>query len=129
MIAGIGIDIVEIDRVAAIIKRQPGFVARILSETEQGSLTLVHEGRVAEFVAGRFAAKEAMAKALGTGIGKSLSFHDMEVLNEASGKPTIRLSDEAIARIFPDRTGLRNHLSISHSREYAVAQIIIETEI
>lgn len=129
MIAGIGVDIVEIGRVAAIINRQPGFVARILSVTEQASLPQADERRVAEYVAGRFAAKEAAAKALGTGIGKSISFHDIEVFHEASGKPTIRLSAEATARIFPDQTGLRYHLSISHSREFAVAQVVIETAI
>jgi len=126
MIIGLGIDIVEIERIAAIMRRQPGFVARILSERERSAPMPAAERRAAEYVAGRFAAKEAAAKAIGTGIGKSLGFHDMEVWKEESGKPYIRLSEEAAARLYSDPSSIRIHLSISHSKEYAVAQVIIE---
>lgn len=127
MIVGIGVDIVEIGRIQEILQRNPGFVKRILSERERAGQLPAHERRLAEYVAGRFAAKEAAAKAAGTGIGKLLSFHDIEVGNEASGKPFIHLSSEAAKRLFPDYpTTTTIHLSISHSREYAVAQVIIE---
>ncbi|WP_134685617.1 holo-ACP synthase [Brevibacillus migulae] len=126
MIIGIGIDIVEIERIAAIVKRQPNFVARILTEQERSVSQPVAERRAAEYLAGRFAAKEAMAKAIGTGIGKSLGFQDMEVWKDEYGKPYIRLSKEAAGRLFADPSKLRIHLSISHSKEYAVAQVIIE---
>lgn len=127
MIVGTGIDIIEIERVGAIMKRQPGLVARILREEERVALTSLSERRSSEYVAGRFAAKEAFSKAIGTGIGKDLSFHDIEVWKEPSGKPAIRLASDAHARLFADAQDVRFHVSISHSKEYAVAQVIIET--
>ena len=77
-------------------------------------LNSFQNGRKIEFLAGRFAAKEAYSKAVGTGIGKELSFLDIEIETDALGKPFIAK---------PDITGF---ISISHSRDYAVAQVIIE---
>jgi holo-[acyl-carrier protein] synthase len=126
VIMGIGIDIVEIGRIAEIMKRQQGFAQRILCAEEMAQLPGAGEWRAAEYVAGRFAAKEAAAKAIGTGIGGMLGFHDIKVEKEAGGKPTIQLSPAALARLFPGQDSLRFHLSISHSKKYAVAQVIIE---
>ena len=116
MISGIGIDIVELDRISFIIERQPKFIQRILTENEQQLFEKLNPSRKIEFLAGRFAAKEAFAKAKGTGIGKELSFLDIEVQSDTNGKPHIAL---------PIKEGV--HLSISHSRDYAVAQVVIES--
>lgn len=116
MIVGIGIDIVEIGRIQQLMEQNQKFIDRILTEEEKLIFSQLSNGRKAEFLAGRFAAKEAYAKAFGTGIGGSLSFQDIKILNDEHGKPiVISKTDEH-----------RVHVSISHSRDYAVAQVIIE---
>lgn len=115
MIKGIGIDIVELNRVRTINERQPKFIKRILTENEILLFETLSKSRQIEFLAGRFAAKEAYAKAKGTGLGEYLSFLDIEILPDLFGKPEIKTKEKEIV-----------HLSISHSREYAVAQVIIE---
>ncbi|MBO0960458.1 holo-ACP synthase [Neobacillus sp. MM2021_6] len=116
MIKGIGIDIIELSRVREIIARQSKFVDRILTSNEKSKFEDLSETRKVEFLAGRFSAKEAFSKAMGTGIGKELSFLDIEIDTDQLGKPLIV------------RPEVKAHLSISHSREYAVAQVIIESE-
>lgn len=98
-----------------IILRQKRFVDRILTSFEKEGYDQLSEKRKIEFLAGRFAAKEAFAKAHGTGIGANLSFLDIQVENDEMGKPVITK---------PLQEGV--HLSISHSSDYAVAQVIIE---
>lgn len=115
MIKGIGIDIVEIDRIKRLIEKQPKFLARVLTGTELDSYQSRSGRRRYEYAAGRFAAKEAFAKAMGCGIGEQLSFQDIEILSDEKGKPYIQA---------PFSEGV--HLSITHSREYAAAQVIIE---
>ena len=114
MIKGIGIDIIELSRVQEIIGRQPKFVERILCPSEMKVFETLSAVRKTEFLAGRFSAKEAFSKANGTGIGKELSFQDIEIDTDHMGKP------------FIVRPEIPSHLSISHSRDYAVAQVIIE---
>lgn len=114
MIKGIGIDIIELSRVQEIISRQPKFIERILCDTEKEQYEALSGIRRVEFLAGRFAAKEAYAKANGTGIGKELSFQDIEIDSDSSGRPYIA------------KPNVHSFVSISHSREYAVAQVIIE---
>ncbi|HEU5140738.1 MAG TPA: holo-ACP synthase [Bacillales bacterium] len=116
MIAGIGIDLVEIERIERFMSRQRRFPERILTENEREQYGRLKPARQLEFLAGRFAAKEAYAKAAGTGIGTSLSFQDMEVLSDEKGKP--RLSVVGSIRHI--------HLSITHTRHYAAAQVVIE---
>jgi holo-[acyl-carrier protein] synthase len=115
MIVGIGLDIVEIQRIQSIVTRQPKFVGRILTDLEKQKFDSLAGHRQIEFLAGRYAAKEAFSKARGTGIGKTLSFRDIEIENDENGKPIIRK---------PVMKGV--HLSITHSAQYAVAQVIIE---
>lgn len=115
MISGIGIDIIEINRIRELALRQKKFVDRILTFNEKKEYNQLPHERQVEFLAGRYAAKEAFAKAYGTGIGKELSFKDIEICSLHSGKPII---------VKPFKEGV--HLSISHSREYAVAQVVIE---
>ncbi|WP_163102434.1 holo-ACP synthase [Peribacillus alkalitolerans] len=115
MIVGIGLDIVEIDRIRNLTQRQPRFVDRILTLTEKEKFEGLKDGRKIEFLAGRFAAKEAFSKALGTGIGKDLQFIDMEILSDERGKP-----------YFSKPANGKVHLSITHSHQYAAAQVVIE---
>lgn len=115
MIAGIGIDIIELDRIAQLATQQHKFVGRILTEKEQQTYEMLSPNRQVEFLAGRFAAKEAFSKAIGSGIGKELSFLQMEIETDEKGRPFFTK---------PFSTGV--HLSISHSRDYAVAQVVIE---
>jgi holo-[acyl-carrier protein] synthase len=114
MIKGIGIDIIELSRVQEIIHRQPKFIERILCPSEIKIFEVLSAARKTEFLAGRFAAKEAFSKANGTGIGKQLTFQDIEIAADCMGKPFI-LRPEG-----------QSHLSISHSRDYAVAHVVIE---
>ncbi|MCM3239928.1 holo-ACP synthase [Heyndrickxia oleronia] len=116
MIQGIGLDIVEIERIHQIRTRQTRFPEKVLTKSELEDYQGLKETRKSEFLAGRFAAKEAFSKALGTGIGKELSFHEMEILVDERGKPYFKK---------PKETGV--HLSITHSRDYAAAQVIIES--
>jgi holo-[acyl-carrier protein] synthase len=115
MIIGIGIDIVELKRIDKISTRQKRFADRILTSFEKEYYDQLTGKRQIEYLAGRFAAKEAFAKAYGTGIGTQLSFLDIQVENEENGKPYITK---------PLQEGV--HLSITHSSEYAAAQVIIE---
>ena len=115
MIKGIGIDITELNRIKDLVQRKPSFIDRILTSTEKESYIKLSGHRQVEFLAGRFAAKEAFSKAYGTGIGSKVSFLDIEIGKEASGKPII---------IKPLSKGV--HVSITHSKEYAFAQVIIE---
>ncbi|MCD7036706.1 holo-ACP synthase [Metabacillus sp. GX 13764] len=119
MIKGTGIDLVEIERISDAQKRQPRFYKRILTESEQKKYLRLNGRRQAEYLAGRFAAKEAFAKALGTGIGEDLSFQDAETSNDDSGKPVMQSKKCS--------GGERIHLSITHSKEFAAAQVIIES--
>jgi holo-[acyl-carrier protein] synthase len=115
VIKGIGIDIIELSRIEETLKRQKKFADRVLTPNERLKFEDLSNVRKVEFLAGRFAAKEAYSKANGTGIGKELSFLDIEIENDSSGKP-----------FFAKPETVHAHLSISHSRDYAVAQVIIE---
>ncbi|MBM7658944.1 holo-ACP synthase [Sporolactobacillus spathodeae] len=117
MICGIGLDIVERDRMLQKIADQR-FVARILVPEEQKIFNQLSPKRKTEFLAGRFSAKEAYAKAKGTGIGASLSFQDICIIDDPAGKPvlTSRLDH-----------GEYTHVSITHTRESAAAVVVIES--
>ncbi|WLR51051.1 holo-ACP synthase [Bacillus tianshenii] len=114
MIKGIGLDIVELQRIKRMVEKER-FVLRILTNQEREKFQKLEGHRKVEFLAGRFAAKEAYAKAVGTGIGANLSFQDIEILNNEYGKPILYHKSKEIV-----------HVSITHSQEYAAAQVIIE---
>lgn len=129
MIVGIGADLVEISRIAKLLdKPKPAgtkFLARILTPAER-ELACACQHRLAEYVAGRFAAKEAAAKALGTGIGKTVGFQDIEITPDGNGKPTCTIHPQALAKAgIVD--ALNVHLSITHSHETAAAFIVLES--
>jgi holo-[acyl-carrier protein] synthase len=127
VIYGIGHDILELERVAHLLSSSSGerFLQRILTASEREALA-EREARRTEWVAGRFAAKEAVVKAFGTGIGQIISFKDIEVLSDASGKPRARLSEAAWNRIGLSGSSYRIHVSISHQPSLASAQVIVE---
>ncbi len=123
MIIGTGIDIVEIDRIAKAMERHgERFAARLLSTEELQSLG--PSPIATERIAGRFAAKEAVLKALGCGLS-NLSWHEIVIISDGHGAPHCRLVDRAAAWASA-RQIERIHITISHSRDYAVAQAIAE---
>lgn len=115
MILGVGIDIVELARIEHSLNRGSKLANRVLTSKEKETFLTLPAKRRVEFLAGRFAAKEAFAKALGTGISKECGWKDIEIVTETNGKPVIKYHDSNVY-----------HLSISHSKHYAVAQVIIE---
>ena len=124
MIFGIGTDIVRIPRMADNLARYgERFAARILTRAEMA--TFVDSARQASFLAKRFAAKEATAKALGTGFRDGLNLHDIGVDNDALGKPLLVFSPQAQQIL--QKQGIGNtHLSLSDESEYAVAYVVFE---
>lgn len=122
MISGIGCDLIEIERFRAAMRRSgPALLQRLFTSRE-----IEYCNRNADSVfgfAGRFAAKEALAKALGVGIGSSLSWHDMEIINNARGKPTVQWN----AKVIESFSIVKTHITISHSHSVAMAYAIIET--
>lgn len=114
----VGVDLVEVDRVAAALARfGERFLARVFTPTERALL-----GRDPVRLAGRFAAKEAAAKALGTGIGR-VGWRDLECLRDAAGQPRMVLHGPA-ARLARDLGWGALAVSISTTREHAVAVVV-----
>jgi holo-[acyl-carrier protein] synthase len=128
MIYGVGMDMLEISRMNKIMKGKAAkrFLERILT-VEERELADGRKGRLSEFIAGRFAAKEAVVKALGCGLGQIVGFQDIEILPNASGKPHCVIEAAALERLgFPTDSTIRIHLSITHSESMAAAYVIIE---
>jgi len=123
LIIGVGVDLIEIERIKEAIKKT-SFLERIFTERE--IRYFASRGYNPSTISGSFAAKEAISKALGTGIGK-ISWHDMEILRYNIGKPYVKLHGNA-RRLFISLGGKKIHISISHSRLYAISQVIIEGE-
>jgi holo-[acyl-carrier protein] synthase len=124
MIVSTGIDIVEVYRIRETLARTPRFVERVYTEAER-SYCESKGAAAAQSYAGRFAAKEAFLKALKTGWRGKLQWTDMEILNNAEGAPNLSLTGEA--RQLLGAMGVNHvHLSISHTAEHAVAQVILE---
>ena len=124
MIVGLGVDIAEVDRIAAAIERHGrAFLKRVFTPAEIAYCEK-HRNRAERF-AGRFAAKEAAMKALGTGWTQGVRWVDVEVVREQSGKPTLKLS--GASRVIADRLGVKNiALTITHTGNTALAQVIFE---
>lgn len=124
MILSIGTDIVEVYRIRETIARTPRFAERVFTVRER--VYCDSKGAAAaQSYAGRFAAKEAFLKALKTGWRGKITWTDIEVINDADGVPQFEISGEA--RRFVDAMGAaRVHLSISHTSDHAVAQVILE---
>ena len=121
MILGTGIDIIEVDRVAKAAVKE-GFMTRVFTTEERKRFKEYNDDPA--HIAGAFAAKEAVAKALGTGIG-AVEWKDMEILHYPGGQPYARLTGDAEKRM-EELGGERLHISISHIKQIAVAQAILE---
>jgi holo-[acyl-carrier protein] synthase len=128
MIVGIGSDLIDIRRVEKTLERHPErFVARVFTPIEQAKSDRRKE-RAASY-AKRFAAKEACAKALGTGLSRGVFWSDMGVVNLPGGKPTMQLTGGAARRlseIVPDGHRALVHLTITDDFPLAQAFVIIE---
>lgn len=124
MILGTGIDIVELSRIKKAYDRWGDqFSRRILTSAETDRLKKKKE--IDSFLGSRFAAKEAFLKALGTGYSDGISWQDMEVVRVEGTRPKLKITGRA--REILDQMGATNiHLSISHEKKYAVAQVILE---
>ncbi len=124
MILGVGIDIIEVARIQASYEKfGERFLSRILRPDEI-SYCLSH--RVpGPFLAARFAAKEAISKAFGTGIGTQLAWQDMEVKRKESGEPYVILHDKGQA-LLEARGGRAVLISLSHTQEHATAIAVLE---
>ena len=120
---GIGIDVVEVERIeSSIAQFGMPFVARIFTEAEQRYSESQH--RPGLHYAARFAAKEAVAKALGTGIGKDLGWLDMEIVRKPSGAPELLLT--GVGKRFAERNQITEvMISLSHARDYAAANAVV----
>ena len=123
MTIAIGTDIVDIKRIADALERQgEKFVQRILTESEIEEFR-ERDNSVA-FLAKRFAAKEAIAKALGTGIGRGISFQHLIVSNNSEGAPQVELQENAADRL-KQLGGTKVLLSLSDEKNYALAYVAI----
>lgn len=126
MVAGIGVDIVEINRFQRMVDRfgdripQRLLTAREFAQYQQRNKSL-------SFLATRFAAKEAASKALGTGIAQGIGFHAIEVVNNESGKPDLQFHDAGL-ELVKQRRIQRCLLTLSDEKHYAVAMVVLESE-
>lgn len=120
MVISIGIDVCEIERVANLLTKRPGIASRLFTRRE----SMTAEGvRTASSLAARFAAKEALIKALGGPIG--LSWLEIEVITDGTGRPSFELSG-AVAEAAAGLGITRAHLSLSHDGGHAVAMVVCE---
>ena len=125
MIFGIGTDIVEIRRITKAMSKNPGFAERLFTEQE---MEYYRKRKLkAQHIAGGFSAKEAVLKALGTGL-KGFRWKDIEILRGPSGKPMVRFGGSV--RQFVSENGIGGiHVTISHSKNYATATAVAEVSI
>ncbi|GCF93895.1 holo-[acyl-carrier-protein] synthase [Enterococcus florum] len=115
MIKGIGIDAVDLVRMTEIIQKKPQFADRVLTKKELELYTSHSAHRQVEFLAGRYACKEAFSKAWGTGIGK-VSFQDLEILRDEAGAPVFTRSPHH-GKVF---------VTVTHTDTVAIAQVLLE---
>ncbi|NMH60433.1 holo-ACP synthase [Alteromonas ponticola] len=124
-ILGLGTDIIEIARVAGSAKRTQKLAQRVLTDPEMAIFN--QHTQPERFLAKRFAAKEAAVKALGTGIGRGVGWHQMMVSNNSLGGPELTFSGEAL-QISRAKGVTHVHLSISDEANYAVATVILSSD-
>jgi holo-[acyl-carrier protein] synthase len=124
MIVSIGIDIVEVYRIRETLERTPRFASRVFTEKERAYCESKGAAAAQSFAA-RFAAKEAFLKALKTGWRGKITWQDMEILNDPQGVPSLEIKGEA-RQLLENLGADKIHLSISHTTDHAVAQVILE---
>ena len=124
MILGVGTDLAEVERIGKSVERfGDRFLARIYTARERSYA--MGKANWAERLAARFAAKEAGMKAIGTGLSRGVSWQHLEVINEPSGRPTLRLHGTAL-EIANAKGVKRISLSLTHTKEIAFAVVILE---
>lgn len=116
MIYGTGIDITDLARVKEITERYPAFLTRVMTPGELADYRQLSGQRAVEYAAGRWSVKESYGKALGTGIGEHFGFQDLEVRDNAVGRPEVRRQP----------FGGIAHVSISHTATMVMTQVILE---
>ncbi|WP_029192343.1 holo-ACP synthase [Paenibacillus harenae] len=128
MIIGIGHDLSDISRIAQILESRTSgkFLERVLSAGERELAAQYAGERLYQFTAGRFAAKEAVVKAFGCGIGQTIGFADIEILRDDCGRPECSLSDAAWERLGLKGASVRIHVTITHERQLASAFAVAE---
>jgi holo-[acyl-carrier protein] synthase len=122
VIVGIGIDVVDVPRFEATLARTPGLLDRVFAPEER--VTDSGHPRTPTSLAARFAAKEAVAKALGAPQG--MTWHDCQVVGDSDGRPWLRITGTVAAQAEEQGIG-RWHLSLSHDGDLAVAYVIAES--
>ena len=125
MIAGIGIDLIEVDRVAEKINKEAGFRELVFSQKE--IVYCESKANKFEHYAARFAAKEAFLKALGTGWTNGTSFNEIEIVHDTNGQPKLELTGvtaQTVAVVIS--TNAKIFVSLSHLKSNATALVIIE---
>lgn len=123
-ILGIGVDLVRVGRLASLyIRYGERLSARILHPEERAELIAIHEP--GQFLAKRFAAKEAFSKALGTGLALGVRLRDLRVKHDALGKPVLEITGAAAAHA-ASLGVVHCHLSLSDEREHVVALVVLE---
>ncbi|MCK5919147.1 MAG: holo-ACP synthase [Cocleimonas sp.] len=126
MIKGIGTDIVDVERIESALVRNPDAFSRRVLHPNELKIFANHKQPCA-YLAKRFAAKEALSKALGTGIAKGVSFHEIEVKNDALGRPLLELHQHTKA--IADSMGVTSSfLTLADEKHYAIAYVVLEGE-
>ena len=124
MIISIGIDIIEVARIREVLLRTPRFAERVFTRAERDYCDA--RGAVAaQHYAARFAAKEAALKALQTGWRGGISWQDVEISAKESGAPYLIFSGQVLS-VFNEFGATATHLSLSHTSEHAIAQVVLE---
>ena len=130
MIYGVGTDLCDVRRIEGVLARHgQRFAERVLGPAELAVFQARRaraEGRGLRFLATRFSAKEAFAKAIGLGIRSPMRWRDCQILNEPSGKPVVRLSGP-LAEWFVARS-LAAHVSVTDESDYAASFVVVQTE-
>ena len=122
MIRGVGTDIVQVGRIGTAIKRTPMFLEKVFTEEERKYFKSRNNNL--ETIAGNFAAKEAISKAMGTGIS-GFGLLDIEILRNEMGQPIANISDK-VKEVISIKEDYSIHVSISHTNENAIAFAILE---
>jgi holo-[acyl-carrier protein] synthase len=126
VIFGIGTDIIEIKRVEKLVARGGQYLETIFTESEMDYCEA--RARKQEHYAARYAAKEAVLKALGTGWRGGLAYSDIEIIHEESGRPVVSVRGE-VRKFFDQHQIRKTSISLSHTKEIAIAVVILENEL
>ena len=125
MIAGVGVDLLDINRVSTLYDRyDTRFVTHLLTDRER--VEFESTARKVHYLAARFSGKEAISKALGTGLRAPMTLHAVSILNDNVGKPYLEYSND-LSLLMEDRGIQRIHLSFSHENHMLLAHAIAES--